>query len=260
MYNNRPLKRQKIKVVRPFTKFWFRQYHISDTVKQLAEGLNGKVLKMEGSKYRRKDGHILINWGSSKPLPNCTLNQPEAVAVAISKLRTFETLLKINIPIPKFTRDKEEAAKWNGKVVGRDFDNSRGGKGIVIYKDKNDLGDHLFYSSYFKKKREFRIHVFKDKVIFEQEKLKKNGEEQDKYIRSHDRGWCFAFKHLRDKPTPDVVKDIAVRSVVSLGLDFGAVDIGWNPDDGACVFEVNTAPGLEESSLEAYINSFKGLQ
>jgi D-alanine-D-alanine ligase-like ATP-grasp enzyme len=39
-------------------------------------------------------------------------------------------------------------------------------------------------------------------------------------------------------------------------LDFGAVDIGWNDDAGACVFEVNTAPGLENSALAAYVEAF----
>ncbi len=81
-------------------------------------------------------------------------------------------------------------------------------------------------------------------------------ENVNKYIRSHDKGWCFAFKHLVDEPVPAIVRDIAIRSVNALGLDFGGVDMGWN-DDGTCVFEINTAPGLEETSLKAYVEAFQ---
>jgi glutathione synthase/RimK-type ligase-like ATP-grasp enzyme len=42
-------------------------------------------------------------------------------------------------------------------------------------------------------------------------------------------------------------------------LDFGGVDIGWNQRHGAAVFEVNTAPGIEETSLQAYVEAFKTL-
>jgi len=261
MQPQRQLKPRQHKVVHPFTKFWFRQYHISDTVRDLADILNGKVLKLEGSQYRKKNGHVLINWGSTQPLPGCDLNKPENVAVAVSKRGTFRVLQAAGVPIPQWTENPQEALSWNGKVVGRDSDNGRGGQGITIYKRGENLRPHLFYSSYFKKRREFRIHVFKDKVIFEQEKLKKKGEENaDKYIRSHDRGWCFAFKHLADEPVPDNVRTAARMAVAAIGLDFGAVDIGWNPDNGACVFEVNTAPGLEESSLLAYTDAIRELQ
>lgn len=221
--------------------------------------MDGRILKLEGSQYRKKNGHVLINWGSTQPLPGCDVNKPDNVAIAVSKRQTFKVLQAAGVPIPLWTENKEEAIKWKRKVVGRDSDNGRGGQGITVYQRGEALKQHLFYSSYFKKRREFRIHVFKDKVIFEQEKLKKKGLENgaDKYIRSHDRGWCFAFKHLDADPVPDVVREKARAAVVALGLDFGAVDIGWNADDGACVFEVNTAPGLEESSLLAYRREFQ---
>jgi hypothetical protein len=38
-----------------------------------------------------------------------------------------------------------------------------------------------------------------------------------------------------------------------LHLDFGAVDVGWNEHHGeATIYEVNTAPGLEGTTLEKY--------
>lgn len=239
---------------RPSTKFWFRQYHFSETVAQLKNNLNAKVIRQENSVYRKKPGHVLINWGSTKPFhATFDLNKPEFVAIAAHKLETFRVLQAAGVPIPQWTDNKEDAAKWNTKVVARDTATGRAGAGITIYKKNEKIENHLFYSSYFKKKREFRIHVFRGQIIFEQEKLKKKGvENADKYIRSHDRGWCFAFNHLLDSPVPIEVRSAAANAVAAIGLDFGAVDVGWHDDNGACVFEVNTAPGLEASSLDAY--------
>ncbi len=90
--------------------------------------------------------------------------------------------------------------------------------------------------------------------------LKQKGAENvDKYIRSHRRGWCFAFNHLADKPLPVGVDQLGLDACAALGLDFGAVDIGWNIKDGATIFEVNTAPGIEETTLEMYIKAIQGL-
>lgn len=58
---------------------------------------------------------------------------------------------------------------------------------------------------------------------------------------------------------PENALNAAIQAVRALGLNFGAVDIGWNERDGPCVFEINTAPGIEESSLEAYTIALKTL-
>lgn len=243
------------------TKYWFRQYHFSDTVAELKNKLNAKVILQENSKYRKKPGHVLINWGSTQPFKyKFDLNPPENVAIAAHKLETFRVLHAADVAIPKWTLNPEVAATWEDKIIGRDTATGRGGVGITVYKAGEQLGKHLFYTSYFRKKREFRIHVFKGEVIFQQEKLKKRGVENvDKYVRSHDRGWCFAFNHLPDSPVPSEVRDEASKAVEAIGLDFGAVDIGWHHVNGVCVFEVNSAPGLEESSLEAYAKAISAL-
>ena len=53
---------------------------------------------------------------------------------------------------------------------------------------------------------------------------------------------------------PDrTVLSAGIRAVGCLGLDFGAADIGWNSHDGEpSVYEVNTAPGLEGTTLDKY--------
>lgn len=243
-------------------------YGISASAEGIRAGLNGLFIRREGSRYQYRPGDTVINWGchgEPQVLRGVkTINSFQAVSTASSKLRTFSALQVAQVPTVEVTRDKEEAVGWlkTAKVVGRDLDRGSQGRGIVVYAkgDKIDR-NHLFYTKYFKKEREVRIHVVNEKVIFEQEKLRKNGAAEtgtlDKYIRSHDRGWCFAFKHLAENPIPDSCRSVALTAVAACGLDFGAVDIGWNKRDGAVVFEINTAPGIEETSLEAYVRAFQ---
>jgi glutathione synthase/RimK-type ligase-like ATP-grasp enzyme len=56
----------------------------------------------------------------------------------------------------------------------------------------------------------------------------------------------------------------AIAAVNALGLDFGAVDIGWNNSNESqpvCILEVNTAMGMKEGSttVQKYSEAFKRL-
>jgi hypothetical protein len=126
-----------------------------------------------------------------------------------------------------------------------------------VYPRGADLGRHLFYTRYYRKNREFRIHVMDGQVFWRQEKLRIRGAENvDPYIRSHTKGWCFAFNHFHTNPVPPSCDAAAISAVRVLGLDFGAVDIGWHVDNGVVIFEVNTAPGIENTTLAKYVEAF----
>ncbi len=76
-------------------------------------------------------------------------------------------------------------------------------------------------------------------------------------VRNHDNGWVFC---RQDVHPPDEVINQSIEAVRALGLDFGATDVGWNEYyQKACVFEVNTAPGLEGTTLENYTTFFKNV-
>lgn len=249
---------------RTFNRFFIYPYGPSNSARDLNEQLDGLLIRREGSRYAYRPNHTVINWGSTlrpavlRGVP--VLNDFDRVAVATSKLATFKALSQAGVDHVEVTTSPQEAQVWakTSRVFGRDLDTGSRGRGITVYEKGSQVGLHKFYTKYFRKERELRIHVLNDKVIFEQEKLKKKGAvNEHKYIRSHDRGWCFAFHHLAEKPVADVVRVLARAAVHSLGLNFGAVDIGWNSKSGAAVFEVNTAPGIEETSLQAYANAFK---
>ena len=236
----------------------------SHSARDLAEILDGRIIKLQNSRFKENAVRPIINWGASSCPYKVMFNQPEAVMLATLKVNTYQRLNENNIPTCKFTRDIEEANRWNENyhVLGRKFWRGTGGDGVVVFRK----GVHIyplegikFYTRYFKKSREFRVHVFAGNVIHIQEKLKKNGDNDDynPYVRSHDRGWVFGVGKLRDNPCPANVLEYSVAACKALGLDFGAVDVGWNRDSNVCVFEVNTAPGLEGSTVHKYADEFR---
>jgi glutathione synthase/RimK-type ligase-like ATP-grasp enzyme len=245
-------------------KFFVYCNRASSSAYRLAKALGGRRIKRVGSKYKQKKGDVVINYGCSdcgKIVP--TLQKPYSVKVATSKMATFDTLYAAGLPIPMYTKSKKQAQEWAsvGKILGRNLDRGSQGRGITVYKKGEILGDHLFYVKYMKKEREFRYHVVGGKVVHIAEKMRigkeKRGDNYNQYVRSHGNGWVLAFHHLAGNPPPEGGERIASYACGALMLDFGAVDMGWNPDDGFFILEVNTGPGIEETTLEKYNDAIR---
>lgn len=215
----------------------------------------------EGTPSSYKGG-VVLNWGNAKyPLMKAPvqkwINPPEAVNTAIDKLRTFKALEKAGVLHVPFTTSKEAAAKWQaeGRTVFARTTKGRSGHGITVVTPDVALPDSPLYTLYVKKLQEFRVHVIFNKVVDVAEKRRERGEEHDTMIRSHERGWVFCRK---DVVEPATLRETAVEAIKALGLDFGGVDIIWNKHQNKCyVLEINTAPGLEGTTLESYANALK---
>jgi glutathione synthase/RimK-type ligase-like ATP-grasp enzyme len=212
---------------------------------------------------------VVINWGRSKAFPRqwagrgWLFNDPAKVAIAADKLKTFEVLSAAGIKIPKFTTDPEVAKRWARKriVFGRRLLRSSSGRGIEIYKRPEDVSDSCrLYVRYVPKRDEYRVHVFRGTVIDVQKKMRRSGvftgdPDLRNMVRNYDNGWVFGRAGIA--PPEDVITQ-ATNAVAAIGLDFGAVDVGWTENiQQATVFEVNTAPGLVGTTLERYIRAFR---
>lgn len=234
----------------------------SKSVWNLVESMNALIIKRVGSHYVYRPGDVVINWGCYN-LPNFgrIINQPTAVETATSKLKTFAALKEAKLPIPEYTTDKTKALKWlrNGHVLGRDIDRGSEGAGITTYTQGSDrLGDHKFYVKYKRKVREFRVHVFQGRVIDIQEKLRSQGHD-NALVRNTANGYVFARGSLERNPVPEVVHTAAIRAVSALRLDFGGVDIGLSKDGTVLIYEINTAPGIEGTTVTKYRQAIEAL-
>jgi hypothetical protein len=133
---------------------------------------------------------------------------------------------------------------------------SHSGGGIVIAKNILDLVEAPLYTLGTKHKYEYRVHVFRESVIdVQQKKRRLNWQGGDTGIRNHSNGYVYARADIN---YPVEIEQAAIKAVKILGLDFGAVDIGYRErDNKVFLFEVNTAPGLVGTTLEKYAQAFK---
>ena len=240
----------------------------SSSARDLARSMEALRIRSEARRVVRKND-VIINWGNSdiahwwNPLcHNIVVNQPTNVASCINKLRTYELLKSKNILIPEFSTTITEARNWfnspiKGKFNGvlcRTMLRASGGRGIVLAKTSDEVVNANLYTRYIPKSKEFRVHVSSEYGLIDiQEKRKRNGFTGNQYLRNFDAGWVFCREDVK---CPDEVISQATEAVIAMGLDFGAVDIGWDKDFGTRIYEINTAPGIEGTTLDHYSSHF----
>lgn len=249
--------------------------------RELINGLGGLTIHPTRGSYRRRDAHRIINWGNSNKsfdaiFTERDFNHPAAVGLGIDKLSSFTRWVVEGVNHPEWTTDRDRAAGWlrsDNILLGRSSATGSCGKGITVYRKGDNLDrSELFYSRVVGAVREYRVHigfrpglvgrdirvggrrVLDECVIDVVQKKKRRGIDADTLIRSHDNGWVFCRNDI--VPPGDHVLHQAVMAVHTLGLDFGACDIGVSKENIAVVFEVNTAPGIEGLTLARYQDYF----
>lgn len=233
------------------------------------------IRKLENSKLRIREDDYIINWGNGgfatwgeASLDAKTLiNHPNNVNIAVNKIKTFRALDVAGVQTLKWTTSRGDATLWYNEghtVIGRKTISGCCGEGIVIMERLEGgrqlmmVSDCPLYTLYQKKRHEYRVHVFGGKVIDVVQKKKKAGSASPTLnkIRNVDDGWAFCHKDLQIKDV-NRLNQIGIDAVKACGLHFGAVDVIWNEkQDKYYVVEVNTAPGLETSTIQAYANAF----
>jgi glutathione synthase/RimK-type ligase-like ATP-grasp enzyme len=186
---------------------------------------------------------------------------PDAVGLASNKLRTFNYWSDAGVSCPEWTTDYYTALGWvedDATVFCRTQVQAHSGIGIVIATNPDEFVSAPLYTKYIKKKKEFRVHVFNNEVIDIQEKRLSHGAvDRGWLIRNHNNGFVFCRDNIIE---PTDLRQVALHAVTSLGLDFGAVDVIYNQHYDKCyALEVNTAPGLEGTTLERYTTKIKEL-
>lgn len=236
----------------------------SKSAKALSEGLDGMRIKMRNSKFTPREGDKIINWGSQDlpvRLRNADiLNHPSKIRTASNKLAYFRRMVEQDEEVvPPHWENKEDIPDESFPVVCRTVLDGHSGAGIVIADTREDLVDAPLYVGYIKKDHEYRIHVAGGAVISTQRKARRRSvpdEEVNWQVRNHANGFVFAREGVE---APECVTDVAVRAVTALDLDFGAVDVVYNSrSNRAYAIEVNTAPGIEGTTLTDYVNYFRG--
>lgn len=218
------------------------------------------------SRYRPRNTDVIINWGSSDcfflPMTPKVINKATAVRAATHKCVSLAAFTKHGVPCPEWTTERDDAQAWlaeGSTVVGRSLTRGSGGRGISLFdggdSELDELPDLPLYTKYVKKRDEYRVFVVNDTVIRITQKRSRRGNDPDYRIRNASNGWVYCHEGV---VTPQVVHWAGREAVRVLGLDFGAVDVGYNAHyKTACVYEVNTAFGLEGTTLEVFANALE---
>lgn len=229
----------------------------SASARVLSRALGIKRVRLVRTRFRPRQRDVILNWGSADVLfPGANyINHPHAVDRATNKLTAMRVLTEAGVVVPPWTDMEIEAQAWLNDgvaVVARRMLRASGGRGIVVADPGDMLPRAPLYTQYVKKFDEYRVHVWDGEVIDIQQKRRRRGGEQevDQRVRNSAGGWVFCREEVQ---CPEVVIEQAVKAVRALGLDFGAADCGFTRKRGtACVYEVNTAPGLQGTTERTY--------
>lgn len=242
---------------------------------ELAAALGTRRIRHRGSAFVARADKNIINWGASSRLFNSdlnacnVLNSPTAVDIAADKSATFRRFRDAGVSCPEFTNSRDVAREWlegGSFVFARTQLRASSGRGIAImdpeHPDTWEVNAPL-YVKYVNKRHEYRVHVFNGRVIDTQRKgLREEfrGQEDVNWkVRNLENG--FVFVRNDGHVVPQCVLDCGVDAVRAIpGLLWGAVDVVYNQTQNrAYAIEVNTAPGLQGTTVENYANAFRNL-
>lgn len=248
----------------------------SKSAKHIADALGAKRIKLEGSKFHGTHKDLIINWGNLQGYPftmdravgipcPTILNCPEDAARVSDKLSFFEHFEGKDW-LPRFWTKQEDIPDEAFPIVCRTVLNGHSGRGIVISASRSDLVPAPLYVEYIKKEDEYRVHVgsYNDGsgnneyclISIQQKKRRKDFENPNWQVRNHANGFIYARNNV-DPPIP--VVECAIDCLDGSGLDFAAIDVIWNAKHGkAYALELNTAPGIEGSTVDDYVRYFRG--
>lgn len=202
-----------------------------------------KMLKEKGL----LGGHIkgIVNYGYNGDhdgLP--TLNAHAGAQNKYLELVKLDAAGVITIPF------SENASDLDVPIFGRKLHHTRG-TDIQVYRVKPLKGAKKvsdYYTQLIPKASEYRIWVYRDKVLATYEKVltyanKLGLRGRNKEVWNWANGYAYNF--VAPELAPVKGKQLALDAVKALGLDFGAVDLLRGKDGHFYALEVNTAPGTQ---------------
>jgi hypothetical protein len=130
----------------------------------------------------------------------------------------------------------------------------RAGMDIVVCNSERDIpwGVEALVP-FYPTSREYRVHVVFDEIIKVMRKVADNPNMAHPFIRTSHYGWNYRLSDLDQVICAESLVDVATRASKKLGCAFCGVDLAWSKElKKWIVWEMNSAPSLNESSIALY--------
>ena len=261
----------------------------SDGANVLAEAVQGQRLRrFDGTTFYYREGRpaaigrgdVIVCWGVSLPARPDTkivngcpmvnkldaalkLKEAEVPTVEVSRTRPTVTPVPdhIHVAAANYTRIQLRELMRGIQIF---LDSPEPALRTWLPRKLNHIGGHDLLRpptrpDYWTQKenlvREYRVHMFKGNSIRAGVKIPVVDDRPvHEWIRSLEAGWRINYDGFTSSTE---MRQLAVRAVKTLGLQFGAVDIGEKADGSLLVLEVNRAPGLEGGTVDAYARAIR---
>ena len=208
----------------------------TDSARELAKALKCKYINLQNTKKRSfLEFDWVFKYGVSKKIEaNNVLNTSKATTRAIDKIQTFKTLANDNITI-EYTESIEEARNWIDQgfiVVARKVATGANGDGLSYCTNQQQLTDTpaIFWTKFFFHTNEFRVNIWKGKVISIYEKTRQ---------KTH-----FKFTLWQGQEEHPQLQKIATSVWKNIKLDWCGIDLLRDNQGNLKIIEVNSAPVL----------------
>lgn len=242
----------------------------------LSERLGQRVTRLfpdDRCRFRRNSQTMVVNWGLSRVMSydiniSLLVNQREAVRTAANKLHSFDAVeaaitdqgpsgyLRSPAYSQQLSQLHFEALALlhpTGKVVCRDVLTGHSGNGIRIVDRWEDVGQTRLMVQMIEKSAEYRVHIFHDAHLVTQKRRRNGARDDPNYdedVRSVTSGWVQSVNNVT--PLDDQYISQLKSVVWNLGLDFCAVDLALDQDGVPYILELNTAPGIEHTTVRDF--------
>lgn len=196
------------------------------------------------------DEHCLFRYGNTRPVEQEGLNTLQFVQTVSMKQRLARLVAESNTPIltPQYSHELGDVTY---PIVVRETLSSYGGKGIHIARSEAELQQvwqpWYWWTPFVETTREWRILCCAGEIYRAFEKTSLNPDAEP--IRNGHRGWHFSIRNPEKFERLSAwVSDILHPLLRSIGGTFYGLDVGLLPNREFFLFEVNSAPGLNDNS------------
>jgi glutathione synthase/RimK-type ligase-like ATP-grasp enzyme len=202
----------------------------SDSAEELASFIGADRLNpFEAGRRDLSNYEHVFNYGCNRNIVThgTIINTPKAVATCIDKVATLQVMKMSGVPHIAFCTAKREIPNTWKTIVVRPDACGHGGTSLAYANDVREAGEAQLYTEYYKHKFEFRIVVFKGRVIARLLKEEKNGR------------WNL---NSMDKYGFDSIDKAAIKASKALGIDYAGFDVLSNGETKFKFIEANSGP------------------